>query len=70
MPIGVLFFFKLEDHQPKLYGFMTYLEVATETKRLERSIQDWASFRARSLRVPTAYAYDIVAIKPLQTFGR
>ena len=52
MPIGVLFFLKREDHQPKLYGFMTYLETATETKGLKRLVQDWASFRARSLRIP------------------
>lgn len=32
---GVLFFFSPYDHGANLYGFMTYLETATETKGLE-----------------------------------
>ncbi|NTV70406.1 MAG: hypothetical protein HGA71_09695 [Azonexaceae bacterium] len=34
-PFGVLFFFSPYDHGANLYGFMTYLEAATETKGLQ-----------------------------------
>jgi hypothetical protein len=42
-------FFKLEDHQPKLYGFVTYLETATETKGLATERENWAGFYVRLL---------------------
>lgn len=46
---GVLFFFSLNDHGANLYGFMTYLEAATETKGLEVGREYWAGFYARLL---------------------
>ena len=34
-------------HVNKLYGFMTYLETATEIKGLEVGRENWAGFYAR-----------------------
>lgn len=45
---GVLFFFSLYDHGANLYGFMTYLEAATETKGLEVGCENWAGFYAKT----------------------
>ncbi|WP_265949769.1 hypothetical protein [Dechloromonas sp. A34] len=46
---GVLFFFSPYDHGANLYGFMTYLEAATETKGLGEVREYWAGFYAKSL---------------------
>ncbi|MDD2941771.1 MAG: hypothetical protein PHC51_02465 [bacterium] len=43
---GVLFFFTHYDHGANLYGFMTYLEVATETKGFATGRENWAGFYA------------------------
>lgn len=49
---GVLFFFSPYDHGANLYGFMTYLETAAETKGLEGWQKNWAGFYAGLLYVP------------------
>lgn len=67
---GVLFFFKQGDHQPKLYGFMTYLRFSTETKRLPGLIRNWGGFHARLSRIPPSRYKNQCRAEEQRTFVR